>query len=359
MKIVVTRIIPERGLNILREAFGEEVITVTQQEGPIQRAELLNIVAGIDALLPMLTERIDDELLDAAGPQLKIVANHAVGYDNIDVAAAKRHSVIVTNTPGVLTETTADFAWTLMMAAARRVGEGERFLRAGQWTCWSPMQLLGMDIHGATLGIFGLGRIGQAMARRASGFGMKVLYTDSYRLAEDTEKALNVTHVDKETLVRKSDFISCHCPLTPETRHAFSTAEFAAMKPSVVFVNTSRGPVVDEAALAEALKTGKIFSAGIDVFEHEPKVHPALLECENAVLIPHLASASVETRSRMAAIAAQNIVACLRGETPPNVVQGIAFGITGLLGTPTSLPAFSERKQDSRQGCRRSQYGTS
>ncbi len=322
MKIIVTRIVPDRGLNILREAFGEESITVTQQDGPIPRAELLKIVAGIDALLPMLTERIDDELLDAAGPQLKIVANNAVGYDNIDVAAAKRHGVIVTNTPGVLTETTADFAWTLMMAAARRVGEGERFLRAGKWTCWGPMQLLGMDIHGATLGIFGMGRIGQAMARRALGFGMKVIYTDTFRMAVGAEKALSLTYVDKETLLRESDFISCHCPLTPETRHAFSTAEFAKMKPTSVFVNTSRGPVVDEAALAGALKSGKIFAAGIDVFEQEPKVHPALLECENAVLIPHLASASVETRSRMAAIAAQNIVACLRGEVPPNVVQG-------------------------------------
>ena len=322
MKIVVTRIIPDRGLNILREAFGEESVTVTRQDGPISRAELLQIVAGVDALLPMLTERIDDELLDAAGPQLKIVANHAVGYDNIDVPAAKRHGVIVTNTPGVLTETTADFAWALMMAAARRVGEGERYLRAGQWTCWSPMQFLGMDIHGATLGIFGMGRIGQAMARRAAGFGMKVIYTDTFRMAGGAEKVLNVTFVDKETLLRESHFISCHCPLTPETRHAFSTADFAAMKPTAVFVNTSRGPVVDEAALAGALKAGKIFAAGIDVFEHEPKVHPALLECDDAVLIPHLASASVETRSRMAAIAAQNIVACLRGETPPNVVQG-------------------------------------
>jgi glyoxylate reductase len=322
MKIIVTRIIPDRGLNLLREAFGDASVVVTRQDGPIPRAELLKIVQGADALLPMLTDRIDDELLDAAGPQLKIVANNAVGYDNIDVPAAMRHGVIVTNTPGVLTETTADLAWTLMMAAARRVGEGERFLRGGKWTCWSPMQLLGMDIHGATLGIFGMGRIGQAMARRAAGFGMKVIYTDSFRMAGGAEKSLNVTYVDKDTLVRESDFISCHCPLTPDTRHAFSTAEFAAMKSTAVFVNTSRGPVVDEAALAEALQSGKIFAAGIDVFEQEPKVHPALLECENAVLIPHLGSASVETRSRMAAIAAQNIVACLRGETPPNVVQG-------------------------------------
>ena len=322
MKIVVTRVIPDRGLNMLRNAFGDASLTVTRQDGPIPRAELLQIVKGVDALLPMLTDRIDDELLDAAGSQLKIVANNAVGYDNIDVAAAKRHNVVVTNTPGVLTETTADLAWTLLMAAARRVGEGERFLRGGKWTCWSPMQLLGMDIHGATLGIFGMGRIGQAMARRAAGFGMNVIYTDSFRMADGAEKALNVTYVDKETLVRDSDFISCHCPLTPETRHAFGAAEFNVMKQTAVFVNTSRGPVVDEAALADALKAGRIFAAGIDVFEQEPKVHPALLECENAVLIPHLGSASVETRSRMSAIAAQNIIACLRGEAPPNVVHG-------------------------------------
>ncbi len=321
MKIVVTRVIPERGLNMLREAFGEESISVARQDGPIPRTELLEVVPGADALLPMLTERIDDELLDAAGPQLKIVANHAVGYDNIDVAAAKRHGVIVTNTPGVLTETTADLAWTLLMAAARRIGESERFLRNGQWTCWGPMQLLGVDIHGATLGIFGMGRIGQAMARRASGFGMRILYTDSFRLSEEDERVLNAARADKDTLLRESDFITVHCPLTPETRHAFSTAEFAAMKPTAVFVNTSRGPVVDEAALADALKTGEIFAAGIDVYEEEPKVHPALLKCENAVLIPHLGSASVETRSRMAAIAARNIVACLSGEVPPNVVQ--------------------------------------
>lgn len=320
MKILVTRVIPERGLNMLREAFGAESVTVTPQDGPIPRAELLKAVRGADALLPMLTDRIDGAVLDAAGPGLRIVANNAVGFDNVDLAAARARGVAVTNTPGVLTETTADLAWTLLMAAARRIGEGERFLRAGQWTCWSPMQLLGLDIHGATLGVFGMGRIGQAVARRAAGFSMRVLYTDAARLPGEAETALGAVFTDKATLLREADFLTVHCPLTPDTRHAFSDAEFAAMKRTAVFVNTSRGPVVDEAALARALRGGIIFAAGIDVFEEEPRVHPDLMDCENAVLIPHLGSASVETRARMAALAAGNIVAVLRGQEPPNRV---------------------------------------
>lgn len=320
MKIVVTQTIPERGLGMLRDAFGAEAVLVTSQDGPIPRAKLLAAVRGADALLPMLTDRIDGAVLDAAGPGLRIVANNAVGFDNIDLAAARARGVAVSNTPDVLTETTADLAWALLMAAARRIGEGERFLRAGQWICWSPMQLLGLDIHGATLGVFGMGRIGQAVARRAAGFSMRVLYTDANRLPEDAESALGAVFADKAALLREADFLTVHCPLTPDTRHAFSDAEFAAMKRTAVFVNTSRGPVVDEAALARALREGKIFAAGLDVFEEEPRVHPDLLDCENAVLIPHLGSASVETRARMAALAAGNIVAVLRGEEPPNRV---------------------------------------
>ena len=320
MKIVVTQTIPEKGLGILREAFGAEAVLVTSQDGPIPRAKLLAAVRGADALLPMLTDRIDGAVLDAAGPGLRIVANNAVGFDNIDLTAARARGVAVSNTPDVLTETTADLAWALLMAASRRIGEGERFLRAGQWTCWSPMQLLGLDIHGATLGVFGMGRIGQAVARRAAGFSMRVLYTDTNRLPEDAENALGAVFTDKAALLREADFLTVHCPLTPDTRLAFSDAEFAEMKPTAVFVNTSRGPVVDEAALARALRSGEIFAAGIDVFEEEPRVHPGLLDCENAVLIPHLGSASVETRARMAALAASNIVAVLRGEEPPNRV---------------------------------------
>ncbi len=320
-QVFVTREIPERGLSMLYNAFGAEHVTVAPQDGAIERQALLEGVRGADALLCILTERIDDEVLDAAGPQLKIVANYAVGYNNIDVAAATARRIPVSNTPGVLTETTADLAWTLLMAAARRIGQGERYLRAGEWKGWGPMQLLGQDIHGATLGIYGMGRIGQAMAERARGFRMRVIYTDVEPLPAEQEQALGATFVDMPGLLAQSDFISIHCPLTPGTTHAFGTPQFAAMKRSAVLVNTARGPVIDEAALAEALKSGEIFAAGLDVFECEPAIHPGLLACENAVIIPHLGSASFETRSRMAEIAASNVVARLQGKTPPTCVN--------------------------------------
>lgn len=320
-RIFVTRRVPERGLNLLYEAFGEDSVTVAPQEGAIARQALLEGVRGVDALLPILTERIDAEVMDAAGPQLRIIANYAVGYNNIDVAAATQRGIPVTNTPGVLTETTADLAWTLLMAAARRIGEGERYLRAGKWTSWGPTLLLGVDVHSATLGIFGMGRIGQAVARRARSFNMRVLYTDVNPLGETVAKELGATRVDRATLLRESDFISIHCPLLDGTRHAFGAAQFKAMKPTAVLVNSARGPIVDEAALVEALRKKEIFAAGLDVFEDEPTIHPGLLECENAVLLPHLGSASHETRSRMAEIAAENLVARLNGESPPNCVN--------------------------------------
>jgi len=321
MRVFVTRELPGVALPLLREAFGEAAIEVYGGEGPIPRAELLAGVKGADAILAILTERIDGELLDTAGPGLRIVANMAVGYDNIDVPAATARRVPITNTPGVLTETTADLAFALLMAAARRFSDAERFLRVGAWKYWSPSLLLGTDIHGKTLGIYGMGRIGQAVARRARGFGMTVLYHNRTRLPEAEEQALGVTLVDKATLLAQSDFVSVHCPLTPETRHAFGPAEFAAMKSTAVFVNTARGPVVDEHALAEALRTRQIFAAGIDVFEQEPKIVPALLGCENAVLLPHVGSATFETRGRMAEVAARNIIARLQGERPPNCVN--------------------------------------
>ncbi len=320
-RIFVTRRIPERGLNLLYDAFGEEYVYVAPQDDAIARDALLQGVRGADALLPILTERIDAEVLDAAGPQLKIVANLAVGYNNIDVAAATERGIPVTNTPGVLTETTADLAWALLMAAARRVGEGERYLRAGKWTSWGPTLMMGVDVHGATLGIFGMGRIGQAVARRARSFDMRVIYTDVNRLDVSTERELGVTRVNKGTLLSESDFVSIHCPLFDDTRHAFGESEFKAMKPTAVLVNSARGPIVDEAALVKALREGEIFAAGLDVFEDEPAIHPGLFECENAVLIPHLGSASRETRSRMAEIAATNIIARLQGRTPPNCVN--------------------------------------
>lgn len=320
-KIFVTRLIPERGLNLLYDAFGQESVCVAPQDGALAREALLDGVRGVDALLSILTETVDGEVMDAAGPPLRIVANYAVGYNNIDVAAATQRRIAVTNTPGVLTETTADLAWSLLMAAARRLGESERLLRAGQWTGWGPMQFLGVDIHGKTLGIYGMGRIGQAMARRARGFDMSVIYHDAVRMSPEQEAQFNTRFVDKATLLAESDFISVHCPLLPETRHAFSEIEFKAMKSSAVLVNSARGPVIDEAALARALRQGEIFAAGLDVFEEEPRIHPELLECPNAVLIPHLGSASHETRSRMAEIAAANIVARLNGKVPPNCVN--------------------------------------
>lgn len=320
-KVFVTRPIPESGMALLTAAFSSADVRVSRNDRVITRDELLAGVVGIDALLPILTETVDAEVMDAAGPQLKIVANFAVGYNNIDVAAATARGIAVTNTPGVLTETTADLAWTLLMTAARRICESERYLRAGRWDSWGPQLLLGVDIHGKTLGIFGMGRIGQAVARRAAGFGMRVIYTDAQRVDADVERALNLTFVDKAALLAESDFISIHCPLLPETRHAFGAAEFQAMRKTSVLVNTSRGPVVDEAALAAALQSGEIFAAGLDVYENEPQVHPALLACENAVIIPHLGSATRATRAKMAEMAAANIVAFFKGRTPPNCVN--------------------------------------
>lgn len=319
--ILVTRPLAESGIQLLVDAFGKESVVVSPHDCGITREELLEGVAGVDAILPILTDTIDAGVMDAAGPQLKIIANYAVGYDNIDVAAATERKIAVTNTPGVLTETTADLAWSLLMAGARRISESERYLRAGKWECWKPQLLLGVDVHGKTLGIFGMGRIGQAVARRAGGFGMRVIYTDTAPLSPALEQELDATFVDKAALLAESDFLSIHCPLLPETNHAFGADEFRAMKNTACLINTSRGPVVDEAALAHALKSGEIFAAGLDVYEQEPKVHPGLLECENAVLVPHIGSASRETRAKMAEMAAANIVARLKGQTPPNCVN--------------------------------------
>lgn len=304
---------------MLRESLGDENVVVAPQDAVIERDALLEGVRGVDALLPILTDPIDAEVMDAAGPQLQIIANYAVGYNNVDVAAATARRIPVTNTPGVLTETTADAAWAILMMTARRFGEAERFLRASQWAGWGPMLLLGTDVHGKTLGIFGMGRIGQAVTRRARAFNMRVIYCDPTDPALD--EGVEATQVDKATLLSESDFISIHCPLSDDTTHAFGAAEFKAMKPSACIINTARGPVIDEEALVDALKSGEIHGAGLDVFEKEPEVHEGLFECQNAVLIPHLGSATEETRGKMAEIAAQNIVARLNGETPPNCVN--------------------------------------
>ncbi len=277
-------------------------------------------LVGKQGIICQLTDHITAELMDRS-TDLKVISNVAVGFDNIDVPAATERGLIVTNTPGVLTNTTADLAFALILGAARRIGEAERYLRAGKYKQWRINLLTGVDIWGATLGIIGLGRIGQAVARRGRGFNMRLIYYDPFRQSPEIEAELGVEYVSKKELLAQADFVTIHCALTPETHHLMSVAEFAAMKPTAVLVNTSRGAVVDEAALGEALATGTIAAAGLDVFEQEPMVHPKLLECENALILPHIASASVTTRTRMCMLAAENMVAGLKGERPPNIVN--------------------------------------
>ena len=308
MKVLVAREIPSAGLRLL-EGFDVTVL----RERPPGRDELLEAVRGANGVLSTATEKMDGEVMDAAGDGLKVIANMAVGYDNIDVEAAGERGVVVTNTPGVLDETTADVAFMLMLAAARRLGEGERLLRAGRWEWWGPKQLRGIDVWGKRLGIVGMGRIGQAVARRAKGFGMEILYHNRSP-KEDAEEELGARYLGLEDLLRESDFVSIHTPLTDETRYLIGAEELEIMKPEAVLVNTSRGPVVDEGALADALENGRIFAAGLDVYEEEPKVHPKLIELENVVLAPHIGSASIETRDRMATLAAENLRAVLSGE---------------------------------------------
>ncbi len=313
-KVLVTREIPEAGLRPLRNLD----LTVLS-EAPPARDELLEAARGAVGVLSNVTEGIDAEFMDAAGDGLKVIANMAVGYDNVDVEAAKERGIAVTNTPGVLDETTADTAFMLLLAAARRLGESERTLRAGKWEWWGPKLFVGVDVWGKKLGIVGMGRIGQAVARRGRGFGMEILYHNRSR-KEDAEKELDARHVELDELLSTADFVSIHTPLTDETQHLIGACELDKMKPTAVLVNTSRGPVVDEEALANALADGSIFAAGLDVYEEEPKVHPKLLQLENAVLAPHIGSGSAETRDRMAVLAAENIVAVLSGGEPKTPV---------------------------------------
>jgi len=315
-KVLVTREVPASGLRVL-ESFDVTVL----HERPPERDELLDAVRDASGILSTATEKVDGEVMDAAGESLKVVANMAVGYDNVDVEEAAERGVLVTNTPGVLDETTADVAFMLLLAAARRLGEGERLLRAGRWEWWGPKQLLGQDVWGKKLGIIGFGRIGQSVARRAKGFGMEILYHNRSRNPE-AEKELDARYLELDELLETADLISIHTPLTDETRHLIGERELKKMKSSAVLVNTSRGPVVDEAALADALENRRIFAAGLDVYEAEPDVHPKLLGLENVVLAPHIGSASVETRDRMAVLAAENIVAVLSGEEPKTPVNG-------------------------------------
>jgi len=314
--LLVTRALVPSVMQALGERFEVDVF---DGDGAISREDLLKRIQGIDAALTLLTEKVDAEFFDAAGPQLRIVANHAVGFDNVDVPEATRRGVPVSNTPDVLTETTADLAWALLLAAARRIAEGDRFLRSRTPWIWGPQMMMGVDIHGKTLGVVGFGRIGQAVARRASGFGMKVIYSSSS--GPRSVDGIEAEHREFDDLLKEADLVSVNVALNDATRHLFGEAQFRAMKPTAVLVNTARGPVVDEQALARALQAGEIFAAGIDVFEKEPEVHPELLECENAVIIPHLGSATIDTREAMGMLAAENIVAVFEGREPPTLIN--------------------------------------
>lgn len=283
------------------------------------RGEVLRRVADKDGLICLLTEKIDEELLDAA-PRLRSVANIAVGFDNIDVEACTRHNVAASNTPGVLDETTADFAWTLLMAVARRLIEGDALARSGEWKGWNLDQLVGADIWGKTLGILGFGRIGRAVARRASGFGMRVIYNDAVRAPTDVENDLRAEFMERDAVLKEADFLSLHVPLFDATRGLIGPRELASMKPTAFLINTSRGPVVQEAALIAALENHQIAGAALDVFEREPQIGHGLLR-PNVVLAPHLASASLETRTRMATMAVENTIAFFEGRRPPNILN--------------------------------------
>jgi len=316
--VFVARAIPEAGLKLLREAAEAEIWA---DELPPPREVLLEKVRGVDGLLSLLTDRVDDELLNAAGPQLKVVSNFAVGYDNIDVPACARAGVAVGNTPGVLTETTADLAFALLMSTARRLPEGHDYVRDDHWQTWGPMLLLGKDVHGATLGLVGFGRIGREMARRATGFGMRTLYYDKHRADEATERDLGATYTPLERVLAEADFLSLHTVLSDETHHLIDAAALARMKRGAILINTSRGPVVDQDALAVALRSGQLFAAGLDVTDPEPlrADHP-LVQLPNCLIVPHIASASVRTRDRMAEKAARNLIAGIRGEALPDSV---------------------------------------
>jgi glyoxylate reductase len=305
--VLITRELVDEAMRALEGRCFPDLYTGPPEAIP--REEFLNRAKDKDGLLTMVSDQVDAALLDAAGPQLKIVANHGVGYDNIDVAECTRRGILVTNTPDVLTEATADLTWSLILACVRRVAEGDRLLRAGKPWIWGPRMMLGHDLYGKTLGVVGYGRIGQATARRAAGFGMRVIH-----------HSRSGGHCFEE-LVASSDVISVHAPLTPTTRHMFNADVFRLMKPTAVLVNTARGPLVDEAALAQALRAGEIFAAGLDVFEREPEVEAALLELDNITLLPHLGSATVETRTAMGLFAVENLLAGITGQRPLALVN--------------------------------------
>jgi len=307
-KIFITRLIPDLGLNLVKEHFPTP--EVWTHDLPPTREQLLEKVRGVDGLLCLLTERIDAELMDAIGSQVKVISSMSVGVDHVDLVEATRRGIPIGNTPGVLTDATADQAFALLLAASRRITEAERYVHAGKWVTWSPSLLLGADLVGSTLGIIGFGRIGQAVAKRAQGFDMRVIYHDP-----TAEPAYNAEHVDLDTLLRESDFVSIHVPLTKNTHHLVNVDFLSKMKPNAVLVNTARGGVLDQTALYEALKSNRIFAAALDVTDPEPlPMDSPLLELENCLIVPHLGSASKRTRDQISLLAAQNLIAGLNGE---------------------------------------------
>jgi glyoxylate reductase len=326
-RVLITRKLPEDAEEILRAAGIE--VTVGAEERNLTKGELIAAVKrGYDGVIQMLSDRIDAQVIDAASPPCRIFANYAVGYNNVDLDAAAKKNVFVTNTPGVLTDTTADLAWALIMACARRTVEADKYLRKeastgmpgwNGWQGWESIQFLGVDVNGKTLGIIGAGRIGTEVARRGTGFKMKILYY-SHDVNPEMEGEMHATRTDLETLLKESDFVSLHVPLTAETTHMIGARELGMMKPTAVLVNTARGPVVDEKALVDALRMGRIRAAGLDVYENEPRLQTGLVGLENAVILPHIGSATGETRGRMARMAAENVIAVLKGQTPPNLV---------------------------------------
>jgi glyoxylate reductase len=316
-RVFVSRVIPDAGLLLLRQHTDADV---WPHDRAPTREELVQGCHDADALVCLLTEKVDAEVL-AAAPRLKIVANVAVGFDNLDVPAATKAGVVMTNTPGVLDDTTADLAFALLLCTARRLAEGDRLTRTGTWGGWGIMQLMGHDVHHATLGIVGFGRIGRGVARRATGFDMTVLYADEFPAPPEVERELRATRVPMDELLARSDFITLHTPLLPGTRHLIDAAALKKMKRTACVINTSRGPVIDEAALVEALRAGVIAGAGLDVYENEPKLTPGLRELENVTLLPHIGSASYATRGKMAQMAARNVIAYFAGEAPPNALN--------------------------------------
>ena len=319
MKVLVTyRNLPGAGLiERLQERFE---VRIHENDGYMSREDLLHAVMDVDGLVSMLSERVDAELMDRA-PVLKVVSNYAVGYNNIDVDAATSRGIMITNTPGVVTDATADLAWAILMGIARDVCQVDRFVRSGEWKEWRPEMFVAADITGATLGIIGLGRIGQAMAKRAEGFDMHVLYSDVSRAAPEVEQRCGAEFVSLDDLLRRSDFVTIHVPLSADTHHLIDARALSLMKPTAYLINTARGPIVDEPALVDVLRNGSIAGAALDVYEHEPKLADGLAELENVILIPHLGANSRRTRDRMASMTADNMIAALTGEQPPNLVN--------------------------------------